>query len=55
MSLKKISVKKSGENRTKIIAIELKREIIDKHEQGVRVIDLALGNAVQSHNFYIMY
>ncbi|GFT30952.1 tigger transposable element-derived protein 1 [Nephila pilipes] len=40
MSPKKASVKNNGEKR-KVISLELKREIIDKHEQGERVIDLA--------------
>lgn len=37
-----MSLKNSGEKRKKVISMELKSEIIDKHEQGVRVIDLAI-------------
>lgn len=34
-----MSVDKNGEKRTNVIFIELKSEIIDKHQKGVSVID----------------
>lgn len=37
-----MSVKKNGEERKKAISTELKPEILDKHEYGVRVIYLAI-------------
>ena len=41
MDLKKVSVKDSTEKKKRMMCIELKKEIIEKHDQGVRVIDLA--------------
>ncbi|UYV81469.1 hypothetical protein LAZ67_20001281 [Cordylochernes scorpioides] len=39
MDLKKVCKKSSA--KKKMMSIELKREIIEKHEQGVRVVDLS--------------
>lgn len=41
MGFKKVSGKDSSEKKKKMMSMELKREIIEKHEQGVRVSDLA--------------
>ncbi|XP_070268928.1 tigger transposable element-derived protein 1 isoform X2 [Myotis yumanensis] len=41
MDLKKVSTKDSAEKKKRMMCIELKKEIIAKHDQGVRVIDLA--------------
>ncbi|GFW46083.1 tigger transposable element-derived protein 1 [Trichonephila clavipes] len=41
MTSKKASAKNWDEKRKKVISMELKREIIDKYEQGVRVMELA--------------
>ncbi|XP_059549399.1 tigger transposable element-derived protein 1 isoform X1 [Myotis daubentonii] len=41
MDLKKVSAKDSAERKKRMMCIELKKEIIAKHDQGVRVIDLA--------------
>ncbi|XP_070275853.1 zinc finger protein 64 isoform X2 [Myotis yumanensis] len=41
MDLKKVCVKDSAEKKKRMMCIELKKEIIEKHDQGVRVIDLA--------------
>lgn len=41
MGPKTISAKDSGEKKKKMISIEVKQEIIDKHEHGVRVLELA--------------
>ena len=38
MSLKKVSAK---HRKKKIITIELKKEIIENHERGVFIVDLA--------------
>ncbi|XP_052825073.1 uncharacterized protein LOC128248298 [Octopus bimaculoides] len=38
---KKVSVKNNAEKKKKLITIELKKEIIVKHEKGVRVMDIA--------------
>ena len=40
----KISTKKSAEKKKKLITIEIKKEIIDKHEKGTRVVDLSNKN-----------
>ena len=40
MNPKKVSAKHSA-NKKKIIMIELKKELIKKHERGVRGVDLA--------------
>ena len=36
----KTSAKKSSEKKNKLITIEIKKKIIDKHEKGTRVVDL---------------
>ncbi|XP_066240889.1 tigger transposable element-derived protein 1-like isoform X1 [Saccopteryx leptura] len=41
MGPKKVSVKDSGEKKKRMMSIEVKQEIIEKHERGVRVIELA--------------
>ncbi|XP_059540143.1 paraspeckle component 1 isoform X2 [Myotis daubentonii] len=41
MDLKKVSAKDSAEKKQQMMCIELKKEIIEKHDQGVPVIDLA--------------
>ena len=40
MGPKKVRGKDSGAKKKRMMSIEIKREIIEKHEQGVRVIDL---------------
>ena len=40
MSLKKVSAKHSPDKKKKLIRIELKKEVIQKHGRGVRVVDL---------------
>ena len=40
MSPKKVSVKYSVNKKKNIIMVELKKEIIENHERGVRVVDL---------------
>ncbi|GLV46361.1 hypothetical protein CBL_20709 [Carabus blaptoides fortunei] len=40
MGPKKVSAKDSAENKKRMMCIKLKKEIIEKHEQGVRVGDL---------------
>ncbi|XP_015417010.1 PREDICTED: tigger transposable element-derived protein 1-like [Myotis davidii] len=41
MDLKKVSAKDSAEKKKRMMCVELKKEIIEKHDQGVCVIDLA--------------
>nr|XP_053652696.1 uncharacterized protein LOC128702480 isoform X3 [Cherax quadricarinatus] len=41
MGPKKVSAKNSAEKRKRMMSIHLKHEIIEKHERGVRVVDLA--------------
>ncbi|XP_070275247.1 putative CENPB DNA-binding domain-containing protein 1 [Myotis yumanensis] len=41
MDLKKVSAKDSAEKKMRMMCIELKKKIIEKHDQGVHVIDLA--------------
>ena len=41
MGPKKESGKDSGEKKKRMMSMELKREIIEKHERGMRVNDLA--------------
>ncbi|XP_066231912.1 zinc finger MYM-type protein 1 isoform X2 [Saccopteryx leptura] len=41
MGPKKVSVKDSGKKKKRMMSIEVKQEIIKKHERGVRVIELA--------------
>ncbi|GFY49233.1 tigger transposable element-derived protein 1 [Trichonephila inaurata madagascariensis] len=43
MDRKKVCKKSSA--KKKMMSIELKREIIEKHEQGVRVVDLSYGRS----------
>ena len=40
----KISAKKSSEKKKKLITIEIKKEIIDKHEKGTYIVDLPNNN-----------
>ena len=40
----KISAKKSSKKKKKLITIEIKKEIIEKHEKGTRVVDLPNNN-----------
>ncbi|GFY55823.1 HTH CENPB-type domain-containing protein [Trichonephila inaurata madagascariensis] len=42
MDRKKVCKKSSAKKK---MSIELKREIIEKHEQGVRVVDLSYGRS----------
>ena len=41
MGPKKVSDKDFGTKKKKLITIEVKQEIIQKHEAGVRIVDLA--------------
>ncbi|XP_064087280.1 tigger transposable element-derived protein 1-like [Macrobrachium nipponense] len=41
MGPKKVRAKESGEKKKRMLPIEVKREIIEKHERGVRVMELA--------------
>ncbi|XP_064089258.1 tigger transposable element-derived protein 1-like [Macrobrachium nipponense] len=41
MGPKKVSAKDNGDRKKRMMSIELKQEIIEKHERGVRVIELA--------------
>ncbi|XP_064100736.1 tigger transposable element-derived protein 1-like [Macrobrachium nipponense] len=41
MGPKKVSAKDNGDRKKRMMSIELKQEIIEKHEHGVRVIELA--------------
>ncbi|GFY66165.1 tigger transposable element-derived protein 1 [Trichonephila inaurata madagascariensis] len=43
MDRKKVCKKSSA--KKKMMSIELKRKIIEKHEQGVRVVDLSYGRS----------
>ena len=40
----KISAKKIYEKKKKLIAVEIKKEIIDNHEKGTHVVDLPNNN-----------
>jgi len=41
MGPKKVKAKEGGEKKKRMMSMEVKREIIEKHERGVRVSDLA--------------
>lgn len=41
MGPKKVSATDSGEKKKQMICIELKTEIIEEHDQDVRVVDMA--------------
>ncbi|XP_064090792.1 tigger transposable element-derived protein 1-like [Macrobrachium nipponense] len=41
MGPKKVSAKDNGDRKKRMMSIELKQEIIEKHERGARVIELA--------------
>lgn len=41
MGLKKVNAKDSAEKKKQMMRIELKKEIIKKHDQSVHVVDLA--------------
>ncbi|XP_051783372.1 tigger transposable element-derived protein 1-like isoform X1 [Erpetoichthys calabaricus] len=41
MGPKKVSAKDSAEKKKRMMCMEVKKEIIEKHDQGVRVVDLA--------------
>ncbi|XP_061746133.1 tigger transposable element-derived protein 1-like [Nerophis ophidion] len=41
MRPKKVSAKESSERKKRMMCLELKKEIVEKHDQGVRVVDLA--------------
>lgn len=41
MAPKKKSAKDSSDKKKRMMSLEIKHEIIEKHEQGVRVVDLA--------------
>ena len=40
----KTSANKYSEKKKRLITIEIKKEIIDKHEKGTRVVDLPNNN-----------
>ena len=41
MSAKKVSVKKEGGHSRRMMTMDIKKEIIDKHDRGIKVSDLA--------------